>query len=401
MEFDTNFSRILQKKREEQLEASRQKLLFESNASSMTESTIEPNTTNEHLIEHEHEHKKCNARGKPETMDLENSMLCGGNTSSNESPYTDDSFLALERQCNLEDKKERIMNANDTLLFDVEPPAELWNQTVNQTSMMPIFDVSLVIKDEKDEENEETNEESEENATSDSVADSSEETIEISPVKCIAMIRPSTIIEETSSQMESSNKNITSSMASKTSLNSSTTESFKFSGDDSGSSIFKRSNLIKSRRQSRRETFAFKRRNYTFFPEENVDRIDESRSFSKYNENEEDCDLLEPDLPKHETKNEQDQFNDTLEAMDYFLEKGRQLNQQTPATKRNNLQRSVIETPVFSCKRKRLLDEISMMEALPLPKRGPLIDFTTPEISNQPTSSKLTGKRRTSHRQIF
>lgn len=385
MELDPNFSRILQKKRKEQLEASRQKL-FESNASRMTESTIEPNTTNRSLSEHEH--NESNARKNPETLDLENSMVFGGNKSLNDSSYADDSFLALERQCNLEDKKERIMNANDTLLFDVEPPAELWNQTVNQTSMIPIFEVSQEIKDEENKENE----------TSEPVAETSEETIEISPVKYIGMIRPSTIIEETSSQMESSNKNNSSSMASKTSSNSSTAESFNSfenSADDSGSNMFKRSNLIKSRRQSRRETFAFKRRNYTFFPEDNLNRIDESASFSEDMENEEDCDLLkfEPNSTKDETNNEQDQFNDTLEAMDYFLEKGRQLNEQTPAAKRNNLQRSVIETPLFSCKRKRLLDEISMMEAMPLPKRGPLIDFTTPEILNQPRTSKFTEKR--------
>lgn len=388
MELDPNFSRILRKKREEQLEASRQKL-FESNASRMTESTTEPNTTNQSMSGHEH--KESSARKKQETLDLENSMLCGGNKLLNESSCTDDSFLTLERQCNLEDKKERIMNANDTLLFDVEPPAELWNQTVNQTSMMPIFEFSQEIINEEDEENKE-------NETCDSVGESSEETIEISPVKYIGMIRPSTIIEETSSQMESSNKNNSNSMASKTSLNSSTTESFKSfesSADDSGSNIFKRSNLIKSRRQSRRETFAFKRRNYTFFPEENLDRINESASFAEDMENEKDSDLLkfEQNSPKDETKNEQDQFNDTLEAMDYFLEKGRQLNKQTPAAKQNNVQRSVIETPLFSCKRKRLLDEISMMEAMPLPKRGPLIDFTTPEISNQPRTSKFTGKR--------
>lgn len=362
MELDPNFSRILQKKREEQLEASRQKL-FESNASRMIDMTIDPNVTTR--------------TPDKKTVDLENSMLFASrNKSLNQTACSEDSFLALERQCNLEDKKERIINANDTLLFDVEPPADMWNETVNQTSMMPILETS-----QQSEEEEEEN-------------DITQESFEISPCKYIGLIRPSTIIEETSSQMESSSKN--SSKSSSINTTEPTNESFKSfesSANDSTLSIPCNSKTKKAERQSRRETFAFKRRNYTFFPDENLEPIDETGSILENTENDGSRSNLldfEPDTPET-PDNQKDQFNDTLEAMDHFLEKGRQLIEQTPISKRNNLQRSVMETPLFSCKRKRILDEMAM-EMLPLPKRGPLIDFSTPESIIQPRASKFVNK---------
>lgn len=371
MELDQNFSLILQKKREEQLEASRQKL-YESNLSKLTESTIEHETTdNKNDIISKEIPVKASA-------DLENSMFfVRGNKSFNETSGTDDSFLELERQCNLEDKKEQLLNANDTLLFDVEPPTDLWNQTVNQTSMMPILETSQQSDDSE-----------------------IEESIEIPPIKYIGMIRPSTIIEETSSQMESSSKNNSSlqSKSSSISTNDATNESFKSFESSTNNSDLTMSdqNTSKSKRfarQSRRETFAFKRRNYTFFPDENLDPINESNVSNAENSTANEISANESMVESSQTpKVGGDQFNDTLEAMDYFLEKGRQLIEQTPVAKRDNLQRSVMETPLFSCKRKRMLDEMASVEMMPLPKRGPLIDFSTPEPIIQPRTGTFFEK---------
>lgn len=396
---DANFSRILQKKREEQLEASRQRL-FDS--TSKCESTLDANDTE----------KKSESLGsvpakKEAAVELENSMMFSKqNKSWNDLSGGEDSFLALERQCNMDDKRERLLNANDTLLFDIEPPSELWNQTVNQSLTIAALNQS---QDEDD-------------------------TIEISPVKYIGMIRPSTIIEETSSQFESSSKNCSASTsATKSSFyaTASIDESFKDcsakSCDYSMSSktsqtnpkvspLSQQNSQISMGERQRRGTFAFKRANYTFFPNENLEPINESASFSEElcTESSNNLNVETPKHPKLElpviatpkkellasetdakaahTEDGEDQFNNTLERVDYLLEKGKQILEETPVAKRSIHHQSMLETPLFSCKRKRLLNEMASIEMLPLPKRGPLIDFSTPEVLNKRHINKFTGK---------
>lgn len=396
---DLNFSRFLQKKREEQLEASRQRL-FDS-TSSKGESLID--ITNSERKNERIESPMVKRKIVPE---LENSMMfCKVNKSWHDLSATDDSFLALERQCNMEDKRDRILNANDTLLFDVEPPSELWNQSINQS--LAVSHGMLGKVQEEDEEEDKTYEEE--------VKTDEEDTIEISPVKYVGLTRPSTIIEETSSQMESSSK--TTICSNNSSANSSVTKSTLYAtastndsiqdlskkscdtsdGDNSVSKdttpLRQQNSQIKKVERQRRGTFAFKRANYTFFPNDNLDSISEcTQSFSEN---------VEPETPKKDlldlqnspkTPSTPDHFNNTLERVDYLLEKGKQIVEETPANKRTSHQQSFLETPLFSCKRKRLLSEMASIEMLPLPKRGPLIDFSTPEVTNQSRVSKFSRK---------
>lgn len=369
---DANFSKILRKKREEQLEASRLRS-FECNASKLSDNTGIQNETD---IKSKSIDTVTAMKCKP-LIDLENSMLFPiTDKSSHDLSTGEDSFLAMERLCNMEDKKEQMINANDTVLFEVEPPSELWNQTVNPNSMN-------LLPDEN-------------------------ETFELSPVKYIGLVRPSTIIEETSSQLNSISKNNNSSASSSTkSINGSS----KLLSIDEGSeesnktteNHIKTLNSIdvqplKSHRRSRRETFAFKRRNYTFFGDENLQAIDESESYvSRDNDSEIETPKQKPlseiQTPKEdliefgdadESNDDPQQFNDTMEAVDFFIKKGKKIIEQTPVADRNVFQRSVImETPLFSCKRKRILSEMANTELLPLPKRGPLIDFSTPDNSSR------------------
>lgn len=393
IELDANFSMILKKKREEQLEASKQRL-FDSTSSkgeSLIE-TIEPEHTNERI-----ETPRCKTKAIPE---LENSMMfCKANKSWHDLSVSDDSFLALERQCNMDDKRDRLINANDTLLFDVEPPSELWNQTINQS--IAATQLEQVQEEEEDDD---------------------DDTIEISPVKYIGLIRPSTIIEETSSQMESSSKNTiysnnssNNSLPTKSSLyaTASTNDSFKdlsasscdtsndSKSDKTGPTVTplrQQSSKMKKIERQRRGTFAFKRANYTFFPDDHLGCINESVQSNDENiepaETPKKHDLLNfqttPKSPSDEP--DEDQFNNTLERVDYLLEKGKQIVEETPVSKRNSHHQSFLETPLFSCKRKRLLSEMASIEMLPLPKRGPLIDFSTPEITKQIRVSKFSGK---------
>lgn len=357
---DANFSRMLQKKREEQLEASRQKLL-DSTASIKCDSMIvEPSETQ----------INCDSlRSIPlqKPGDLDNSMIFGKvNKSWNELSDCEDSFLALERQCNMDDKHDQLMNANDTLLFDIEPPTELWNQTINvDKTQSEIGDNDL-------------------NGTT-----------EISPAMRHS---PLIVIEESLVNIESPKENSSSSAT--TSLLSETASTVKevsiqrcdtskeakstSSNDESQTKLLQpNSHGIKANRQ-RRGTFAFKRVNYTFFPDENMKPIDESSSIS------EDISIaiktptkplvdIETTPTRATSDNDDDQFNNTLERVDFLLEKGKRILEETPVTKRS-IHNSLLETPLFSCKRKRVISEMAK-EMLPIPKRGPLIDFSSPEAT--------------------
>lgn len=388
----------MQKKREEQSEASRQRL-FDSKG----ESIIESNETNKAQTK-----IGLTPTGKNE---LENSMIFKKVNRSWYDRSGDDSFLALERQCNMDDKKEQLINANDTLLFDIEPPTELWNQTVSQS----VIAENLYDSDFKYDYEEERQEDG-------------DETVEISPVKYIGLIRPSTIIEETSSQLNSYNKNGSSSTKSSLYETASIDESAISKSDKwiddllAGSEAFKStvdvstknnteiesesstakestnqpiaialpfekqsSEQINADRQ-RRGTFAFKRANYTFFSNENMEPINESEAETQKNLID-----LEPNDDDDSIENE-DQFNNTLERVDYMLEKGKQILEETPIAKGNRHHQSLMETPLFSCKRKRLLNEMASIEMLPLAKRGPLIDFSTPQLLNKMFFNKFSDK---------
>lgn len=372
---DLNFSKELEKIRQEQLEASRQRLL-ESNASRLQESTIDENRT-----QLNDENSKIETVTRKLPFDCDNSMLFVSNRSTkNDSFDDDDSFLAMERQCNQEEKRQQMINANDTMLFDVEPPPELFNHSINLTVDKTATPTLEVLREEYDEED--------------------DESVEISPVKYMHLIRPSTIIEETSSQFENSSKNENSSMKTSTSMdttdNSANNSSKYLSVDEGNTSGNTNANdkeppkqnksvaeAKKMEREKRRETFAFKRRNFQFFPDENLNPINESIQSNDGNASKV-SDVDEESFVDCEASNtfaspeEKREFNDTLEAMDFFLEKGKRLIEQTPISQRDSHQRSIMETPLFSCKRSRILSEMAV-EMMPLPKRGPLLDFSTPE----------------------
>lgn len=304
------------------------------------------------------------AKSKPN--DFENSMIFGKESASHDISCTDDSFLELERQCNIEEQKQQILNANETCLFDIEPPSELFNETVNQTvdqtSLLPMPGSPLDYSS----------------------------SFEMSSVKYIGLMRPSTIIEETSSQLDSSSN--------LTEVSASNSQSISDSIENNENSVECTPTITinPTKNRNRRGTFAFKRKNYTFFTNEPLKEIDEDVSQDTVSSTT-DTETSERDLISfdegHETSaaNESDHrpFNDTIEAVDYFLEKGRELIEQTPVANRDAFQRSVLETPLFSCKRKRMLGEMAN-EMMPLPKRGPLIDISTPEPRNKSTFQQPT-----------
>lgn len=310
---------------------------------------------------------------------LENSIHVKRNVRLSE--VTDESFLEMERQCNLAEKQQQQINdaKNDTQLFDIEPPSELWEESVLTP---PILEC---IRNE-------------------------EKSIEMSPVKLIGLIRPSTIIEETSSQFSSVDDNTTNKNEHTASSNQSSTPTsplsqisrhFTSSPSTTTDSIVKQISPLelsevyqneerkeklpfkdKKNMRNRRETIAFKKRKYKFFTDEN-----ESNYTSRYGTPDpktpqpraNKCNT--PDLinlnesiacDENSVRNE---FNDTIEAMDFFMEEGKRLIEQTPINNKNSLQQSMLETPLFSCKRSRLLSEMAAIEMMPLSKRGPLLNL--------------------------
>lgn len=380
LELDHNFSQILQKKREEQLEASKLSNMSKSKCDSSTESS------------------GCEQKNNIETnhraigVEVENSMLFDKTNKSLFPDGGDESFLALERQCNVNDKEQRLnVNENETILFDIEPPSELWNQTANLTTNTTNYnDISEddILNETEDDNLDKTEDENEHIGEH----ENGDETIEMSPVKYIGLIRPSTIIEETSSQFESSSKNSsksdTKSSLYKTAstINDSENDELKISCEPTA----KMPNEETSRtdRQKRR-TFAFKRTNHVFFPDVNLSPINECAAV--YEDGKTPIKMLQNnktnEYDENSIKNE-DQFNNTLERVDFLLEKGKQMIEESANANRSSLHHSLLETPTFSCKRKRLLNEMASMEMLPLAKREPLIDHWTSNILNQKRFNK-------------
>lgn len=290
-------------------------------------------------------------------LELDNSMMF--KKTINDLSRAEDSFLALEQRCNNEDKHARLINDNETTLFDIEPPSELWNQTENPEEDFNKTEDGL-------------------DKTEDEFEDGS---IEISPIKYIGLIRPSTIIEETSSQFESSSTNVSSLIKSSLYETASINESGIELSTESRNEIktnymeFKtppeRKSITKIAEFQNRGTFAFKRSNYTFFPDENQSPFNKITSFPEIvkelitNKNVQ-------DLSPSDNSEDEDQFNNTLERVDYLLEKGKGILGGTPVADRHQI--NLLGESVFSCKRKRLITEMASIEMLPISKRGTRIN---------------------------
>ncbi|XP_031634307.1 uncharacterized protein LOC116347733 [Contarinia nasturtii] len=385
IQLDHIFSQILQKKREEQLEASK----LSNMSKSKCDLSIESSGSEQKRL--------CDIETIPvqraTVVECENSMIFG---KENKTLLPDDSFLVLEQQCDVNDKKEGLLNINEneTILFDIEPPSDLWNQTVNQTA------------DTTDAEDDNLDKTQDENANiNDNANEIDDETIEISPVKYIGLIRPSTIIEETSSQFESSSQNSSESVSKSSLHKTASTINESVNDEPKITSTLNKSESMEVRamdlqpsndERQKRRTFAFKRTNHTFFPDINLDPINECAVSDEEANTETPIKISQRDkLISTDVNNTEDEnsFNNTLERVDFFLEKGKQIiEEETANAQRNHLHHSLLETPTFSSKRKLLLNEMASFEMLPLAKRGPLIDYITPNISKQKRTHKFFDK---------
>lgn len=311
---------------------------------------------------------------KSNRINLDNSMF-PMNISRAES--TDDSFLEMERMCRFEEQVEEA-NANGTMLFDIEPPSELWNQSF----MMPTTKETICENKENEDLQKQTIVEEAEDG--DEEEESREESIELSPFEMVALTRPSTIIEETSSQCistanqtEESNKSSTidSTQSSSKSLNS--TGSYR--------SFLQNSNSFQEK-SHKRETLVFKHRK--FFTDEDEQLIFSPSASDRKTKKlisltpvQEKKDLMRFD---ENVSNPQSQFNNTLEEVEYFMDQEKKNLQQTPLAFRDK-NVSIQQTPLFSCKRSRIITEMATREILPIPKRGPLLNFyDSPKGSGNP-----------------
>lgn len=318
-----------------------------------------------------------------EYVDLNNSMLPKKkNPNKSFCDASDDSFLEMERQCNLEESSASP-SINETLLFDIEPPSNLWEQS----SCFNLPALSNIR----------------------SLPTHTEEPFRLG--------HPSTIIEETSSQFSIENdktgrsSNVISTSVSSSSLSSSSasvTQSASSSVVSNESTNTSNSwvtpplslNLVKNKtvpneekqpkvhepkmdylKAKRRETLVFKKKNYKFFTDEQ-DLKTNLKANTKMPQLTESANLIVLDSPAVDKSVQKNNFNDTLEEMDYFIEEGRRMleNEETPVCDRENRQnfRSYSETPFLSCKRTRILSEMSGIETLPIAKRGPLFDLSSP-----------------------
>lgn len=363
IEFDAKFSRLLTDKRRQKNES----ILTQKTLDSTTDVTENPMC---HTADTEYEMHTL--KGRPSL--LENSMRISGDTSTDLDDGADDSFLAIERQCHLEEQRQRILEAeaNNTVLSDIEPPSELW-----EDSLMAQPPVRQHLRNAND-------------------------FVHMSPMRMVGVMRPSTIVEETSSQCNSTAENSQNSMnkkESESSLNtqSSTPSSVIYLSSSENSMVEKISplKLVEANSSSeclvpkpfearkKRETMVFTRRKYKFFKDENEQstplvvnvppKVPATVTGDRIS-------LDEPSLITFNTPN-RDQFNDTIEAVEFFMERGKRLLEQTPQAKLG-VNRTLLETPLFSCKRSRILSEMAATEMQPIPKRGPLLDlYSSPDLS--------------------
>lgn len=305
---------------------------------------------------------------------------------------SDESFLEMERKCNMEAtiNCSHASSVNETMLFDVDPPSEFWNQTINP---------SLADK-------------------------TSPESIDIS--KSLIGWRPSTIIEETSSQMTSLNKDSDASTTSKSNetskvVNSDRKERRKSSGS-------------KSELGDLDEMFKATKRKYKFFADEmvatptpkshfkentqlknkldnnlsspsrskfatpviikfdtpvngklntprriSVDTPVKTKIFTPNTPNSDDDNQMTPSDKRHcNGLRKRENFNDTLEAVNFFIEEG-----QRQEDLKNNV--SIAATPLFSCKRTKILNQFAAEQMAAFPRRGPLINLMpSPNVGKTP-----------------
>lgn len=140
--------------------------------------------------------------------------------------------------------------------------------------------------------------------------------------------------------------------------------------------------------KKKRETMMFTKRKYKFFKDENDQSNLSINSPKTPATNTNDLISMEQSpLVAYETPT-RNQFNDTFEAVEFFMEKGKQLLEQTPQAK-SGVNRTLLETPMFSCKRTRILSEMAAAVMQPIPKRGPLIDlYSSPDSTACPNVRK-------------
>lgn len=292
---------------------------------------------------------------------------------------SDESFLEMEQKCNMETtiNCSQASSVNETLLFDVDPPSEFWNQTM---------DPSLAIQ-----------------SPPENMQDS----------KPMVVWRPSTIIEETSSQMSSLNKGNDGSTSSKGNDSSSTAINNQ---NDSKKSSNSSSGRSKSSLGDVDDMFKVTKRKYKFFADEN-DATPTPRYRSKENTTATPLKMFELDNPasgnlitpvsvkfgtpansnldtptashlsddsqftpadkRHcDSRRRHDRFNDTLEAIDFFIEEGKRQEDS-----KSNV--SIAATPLFSCKRTKILNQFAAEQMATFPRRGPLINLMSPPRSDQ------------------
>lgn len=278
----------------------------------------------------------------------------------------DESFLEMERQCQLEERRQRMLEAeaNNTCLLDIEPPPELWEDSI--VAQIPVLQN---LRDDDD-------------------------SVQLSPMRMVGLLRPSTIVEETSSQCNSTGENSTNKNVSENSLESKSSKS-PVDASSSENSIVEKISPLKlvqetppppkqdivltaSAVRKRRETLMLMRRQYKFFDDENnapSSPLPGTNSPRTPPTKRKDLISFEKTHVSEYNTPGGDQFNDTIERVEYFMKRGQEL--MSPQAK-SIANRTVLDTPMFSCKRTRKLNEIAAAEMQPIPKRGPLFDFSSP-----------------------
>lgn len=373
IEFDSTFSRLLMEKRNQKNDSTlNQKMLDHSSSVSDSQDTA-------HLLE-PYRQEIHSTKSRPSMM--ENSMKISANTTAElDLNGDDDSFLEMERQCQFEERRQRIIEAeaNNTLLSDIEPPPELWEDS--SVGQAPI------LQHLRDNDN----------------------SIQLSPMRMVGLMRQSTIVEETSSQCNSTggtSKNSTIKSVKSENFDESQSSVPTIYLSSSENSLIEKISPLKLvletssplnkcsvptalETKNKCETPMFTKRKYKFFKDKNdykpssLANTDPPKTpATETNDliSLEQSPLIATDTP------DRDQFNDTIEAVEFFIEKGKRLLEleRTPQA-RSGSNRAPLETPLFSCKRSRILSEMAAAEMLPIPKRGPLLDlYSSPDTpSNQ------------------
>lgn len=301
---------------------------------------------------------------------------------------SDESFLEMERKCNMDETlraTDRPESFEETQLFDIDPPSEFWNQTI------PTFDIL-------------------DRTASQQIAASEEHSLSTDSSTAMHIRRPSTIVEETSSQMSSSTASVASSLSS--SVKSRILAEQK-SVNDCGSpksehNSTNSSSSFRSTTDDLIDTLSIKKRKYKFFADEEITpKVTLSKSVSVRPNMPcitpstvtkrarplylQDSKTNTPDSKQSSNQgtpimgtpcNTNRQFNDTLEAIDFMIEEGKRQEE----AKKNT---TIAPTPLFSCKRSRVLNELAAAEMASFSRRGPLIDLMgSPNMDRSPTYKK-------------